>query len=279
MTNELQVPEHLRQAMTEAGATTSDVDSAVASSMSVPRISLRGRTFRFIQNGQEIKKQNESINVIILGVEPEAGRMVKTYYEAGYSPGSSAPPDCASHDGISPSPWVNKKQSKFCADCKWNQFGSATSPTGKPTKKCRDAKQLWVLDAVDPKGVEGVQYGMNVTVSSLKDFSDYGRKLKANNLTFAAVITKLTMADSEFPQITFEVAGFATAEQIKPLLALSAERPWKINMASAALPAPEPAVRLPGAADMSAVPPHVQAAMSTAPAEATKSVNDIVKNW
>lgn len=278
MSNELQnIPEHLRQAMKESGAVATDVDSAIASSMSVPRISLRGRTFRFVENGQEVKKKNESINVIILGIEPEAGLMVKTYYEQGYTPNASAPPDCASHDGISPSPWVNKKQAPLCQSCKWNQFGSATSPTGKPTKKCRDAKQLWVLDAEDPKGAAGIQYGLNASVSSLKALSEYGRKLKSHSLTFGAVITKLIMVDAEYPQLDFEVAGFVSAEMIKSTLALGVERPWKINMSAAALPPPETRVQLPATSQtMPEVPAHVQAAVS---AGTGKSVDDIVKGW
>lgn len=287
MSNELQVPDYLKGAGTQAA--TADLDSAALSSMSVPRISLRGRTFRFVENGEEVKKINESVDVIIIGVEPEAGRMIKTFYSKGYSPGASEPPDCASDDGLRPSPWVTNKQAEFCQTCKWNQFGSATSPTGKPTKKCRDAKRLWVMRADDPQLPKGTLYGLNVTVNSLKSFSELGRVLKGHNLPFSAVITKLTMADAEYPQLEFAVTGFVKQEHIETTLKLTQDRPWRLNIeAGRALAAPENTtsnLSLPGQ-----IPPHIaqatQAAQQAtggsapaAPAGAAKPVDDVLNSW
>lgn len=288
MSNELQVPDYLKNVSGGGG----DVAAAIASSISIPRLSVRGKVFRFIENGEEIKKVQGSVNVIILGVEPEAGRMIKTFYEKGYQPGNSDPPDCASHDGIRPSAWVTKKQNDLCQTCKWNQFGSATSPNGKPTKKCRDAKQLWILREDDPEGVAGVQYGLNVSVSSLKAFSEFGRKLQMNNLPFGAVITKLSLTDSEYPQLEFDVAGFVKQEDIQQTLKLTQERPWKAVALSLSLAAPADGgggstMALPGSTMV--VPAHVQAAVGvqdqatptqpTSPAASNTSVDDVMKNW
>jgi len=286
MSNELQVPEYLKGVQ---GGTNNDLNAAIASSISVPRLSLRGKVFRFVENGEEVKKVQGSVDVIILGVEPEAGRMIKTYYEKGYQPGNSDPPDCASHDGLRPSPWVNKPQSDLCQSCKWNQFGSATSPNGKPTKKCRDAKQLWVLRTDDPQGMDGVQYGLNVSVSSLKAFSEFGRKLQGHNLQFSMVIAKLTFADSEFPQLEFEVAGFVPEANIAKTMQLSQERPWKAVATSLALAAPAdshstPTMVLPG----QTIPPHVQAAQAAVASKPIQGevldavatpVDDLLKKW
>jgi len=276
MGNELNVPDYLKGQRTGS----SDTASAISASMSVPRLSLRGKVFRYIENGEEIKKQQLETTVVILGVEPEPGRMIKTYYEKGYTPGNTDPPDCASHDGIAPSPWVNKKQSDFCNICKWNQFGSATSPTGKPTKKCRDAKQLWLLRTDDPQGFEGVQYGLNVSVSSLKAFSDYGRKLEANGVGFPDVVTKLTFVDSEFPQLNFEVDSFVPKESIPITRQLNAARPWKM-LTSLSLAAPSDsgshsAVQLPG---MTTAPVVMTSPGSPPPADDGKSVDDVLNKW
>lgn len=285
MSNELQIPEYLKGL---APAASQDLNAAIASSISVPRLSLRGKVFRFIENGEEIKKSNTPVDVIILGVEPEAGRMIKTYYEKGYQPGNTDPPDCASHDGLRPSPWVNKPQAEFCQACKWNAFGSATSPNGKPTKKCRDAKQLWLLRTDDPQGLEGVQYGLNVSVSSLKAFSEYGRKLQANGLQFSMVITKLTFADSEFPQLEFEVAGFVSEAQIQATLKLTQSRPWRATAASLALAAPSdhgpatPTMVLPGQTippQNQAVPPGTPPQVEVLDKAANKPVDDLLKQW
>lgn len=278
MSNELQVPDYLKNLGSQS---TSDLQAAISSSISVPRLSLRGKVFRFVENGEEVKKVQGEVQVIILGVEPEAGRMVKTYYEKGYQPGNTDPPDCASHDGVRPSPWVNNKQSDFCATCKWNQFGSAISPTGKATKKCRDAKQLWLLRTDDPQGFDGVQYGCNVSVSSLKAFSEYGRKLAGHNLPFSAVITKLSFADTEFPQLEFEVAGFVPKEQIEKTLKLTNERPWKV-LTSLALAAPAdtgPAVQLPGSTMPQATSPVTAQVPATGAASVSNNPDDLLNKW
>jgi hypothetical protein len=73
MSNELQVPEYLKGVAPSAN---NDLNAAIASSISVPRLSLRGKVFRFVENGEEIKKSNTPIDVIILGVEPEATSLV-----------------------------------------------------------------------------------------------------------------------------------------------------------------------------------------------------------
>lgn len=287
MSNELQIPEHLRKAVDSSKVGMSDVDSAASSSISVPRVSLRGRTFRFVEGGEEVFKKNDDVEVIILGVEPEAGRMIKTFYENGYQPGSSAPPDCASHDGLAPSGWVSKPQAKTCASCPQNVFGSAKSNiTGKPTKRCRDSKQIWILRNGDPKGTSGTQYALNVPVTSLKAFSEFGRKLKSYNLPFSAVITKLIMVDAEYPQLDFDVAGFVTEADIAATLAMSEARPWRFMMpTAAALPMGDntggPAVALPGAGLN--VPDHIkqatQATAATPPAGDAKSTDSIINNW
>ena len=130
-----------------------DAASMASSSNSVPRISLRGREFRFVVNGEEVEKVRDSIETIILGVEPGPGLMIKTFYEKGYQSGAKEPPTCASDDGVAPSPWVTKKQAQTCNQCPKNAFGSATSPQGKPTKACRDSKRVWLVKANEEKPI------------------------------------------------------------------------------------------------------------------------------
>jgi hypothetical protein len=146
-----------------------------------------------------------------------------------------------------------------------------------------------VLRTDDPQGVEGVQYGLNVSVSSLKAFSEYGRKLQGHGLQFGMVITKLSFADSEFPQLEFEVSGFVPEAQIKKTLQLTQERPWKAVATSLALAAPSdaghsaPTMVLPG----QTIPPHIQAAMTTSTvpkvevldAAPKPAVDDILNKW
>jgi hypothetical protein len=169
---------------------------------------------------------------------------------------------------------VQSKQSDLCKTCKWNQFGSAVSPNGKATKKCRDSKRVW-LKLADSNVVNGqplklpelkerTLYGMNISVASLKAFSEHGRKLGALGQGPAVCVTKVKMLDTEFPQVDFEIAAWLDAVQAPLSLAMAAERPWKVfSNAGLALAAPEAAKpglpsALPGQQGAGLPPAHLQ---------------------
>lgn len=245
----MELPEHLRTGpMAEAAARAlQDAQSMAASSNSVPRISLRGREFRLVENGEEVAKFRDYLDVIIVGVEPEAGRMIKTWYSKGYTSGAKEPPTCMSEDGVRPAPWVQDKQSVTCASCPKNTFGSATSPSGKATKACRDGKRIWLKlaagnlvngkpfeECVKPFA-ERTLYGLNITVASLKSFSDHGRKLASLGQGPAVCVTRMTMADAEYPQVEFDIHAWLDADTAPQSLKLQMERPWRIQYASAGL--------------------------------------------
>lgn len=222
--------------------------SMASASNSVPRISLGGRQFKLIENGETIAKFNEKLDVIIAGVEPDAGRMIKTFYEKGYTPGAKEPPTCSSDDGIAPSPWVQNKVNPTCGNCPKNQFGSATSPTGKATKACRDSKRIWVKLAEGnlAVGADGKPYevgpfadrplyGVGITVASLKAFSEHGRMLIGMGQGPAVCVTRLIMADSDFPQLDFKLQAWLGVEEAPLSLELAEKKPWKVQYKNAGL--------------------------------------------
>ena len=215
---EMVVPDYLKGVQ---GQDPSSMASGVG--VSVPRISLKGRQFRFIIDGEVEKKTGDPIEVIMLGVEPEAG-MSKTWYEQGYQPGSTDPPDCSSWDGIRPDSWVNKQQSDLCANCKHMVWGSAKSMSGKKAKACKESKRIIVTRADD---LGGVAFIMNVTIASLKALSAYGQFLAKNNLPFSAITTRISFVDSDFPEVEFEFAGFLPETDGKAMMSRAEEKEWK----------------------------------------------------
>jgi hypothetical protein len=221
MTNEMVIPEHLKQfATAQANA---DVDSLASASISIPRISLRGRKFRLIEGGEEIKKPSEEVKVVILGVEPGPGLFMKAYYEKGYNSGDSEPPTCASSSGVHPDAWIQNPVAERCMTCPKNQFGSATSTNGKKSKACRDSKRLWVAMADD---VEGTVFALGIPVTSLKAVSEYGRQIAAFGLPLSSVITKITMVDTEFPQLEFAHDGFLDAVLAPIAIERASDKNW-----------------------------------------------------
>lgn len=221
-TNQVKLPDYLLELTDKV----EESIGLISSGVSVPRISIRGRQFRFVVDGEEVLKQTEPIHIIILGVEPDKG-MAKTFYASGYQPGSSDPPDCSSWDGVSPDSWVDRPQSDFCANCEKNIWGSATALSGKKAKACKESKRLMV---VDTKDVKGQVYIFNVTIASLKALSEYGKFLISNNIPMAAAITQIAFVDSEFPQVEFNFAGILNKDMGTLMLKRSNDKEWKADI-------------------------------------------------
>lgn len=222
MSNEVQVPDYLKQYM-DSGAVNNDTEAMTSVKTSVPRVSLKGKRFKFIE-GEEESKSAEKIEVVILAVEPSGGLMAKTFYKSGYNPADTAPPDCASSNGISPDPWIEHPESDRCVTCPKNMFGSAQSMSGKKAKACKDSKALWVAK---PDDIGGTVYGLKVPVTSLKNMAEYGRLLKADNVPLAAVITQLSMdQDNEYPLLEFNRLGYLNSEHGLKAIERSSSREW-----------------------------------------------------
>jgi hypothetical protein len=215
------MPDYMKQFMAQSGA---DTSALISSSISVPRLSYRGKRWRFIVDGEEEVVKELTVDVVIVGVEPDAGRFVKTYYKAAYNPGDSSPPDCSSSNGVGPDAWVSSPVAQRCNQCPNNVFGSAASRTGGKAKACHDSKRLWVVRPGDMD----IVYGLNVPIMTLKNLAEYGKYIARNNYPLALVITELGMDDeAEFPKLTFAFKGFVEEDYVKEAVDLNTTRPWR----------------------------------------------------
>jgi hypothetical protein len=286
MSNEIALPDYLRD-MIAGGEVKVDADSMISQGGSVPRISLKGRMFRFKRDGEELSKSNGPIHVIIVGVTPEASNQhSKTFYKNGYQPNSDDPPDCSSTDGVTPDSWISDPVHNNCAQCPQNAWGSAKSMSGKKAKACRDSKRAYVMDAKDLKEEgEPTVWLLNVTVSSLRAFSDYGKILKANSLPMAAVISTLSMADSEFPQLDFAFGGVLQEKQGRKCIDVSNAKAWIDSVPSGPAIEHKPdtpklsqtpvTVNEDGSIEASAAEAQAIAEQKSGP----KDVDDIINQW
>ena len=230
MANEIAIPDYLKKIVESNQHSSAALITSAGSA--APRISLKGRQFHFIKDGEELAKTPGPIKVVILGVQPENG-MAKTFYKDGYNPGDTSPPDCSSQDGIRPDAWVSTPISPNCASCANNKWGSATSLAGKKAKACKDSKRLIVTKASDP--AEGVPYVLNVTVASLKALSEYGKHLVANKVPLSSVITQVNMVDSDFPQVEFEYVEVLAEDKMIAALERADKKEWESEDQQAAL--------------------------------------------
>lgn len=228
----VEIPDYLKTAVVNQA----DSEALAGLSSKIPRISLKGRKFRLIVEGEEIVKPSDSLEVVILAVEPEKGRMVKTFYVNGYSSGDTEPPTCSSANGVAPDAWINEPINATCQTCPKNQFGSATSTKGKPSKACRDSKRLSVaIPETDPKfqgiglGMGGIVFNLGVPVTSLASLSEFGKTISKNGFPLPAVVAKLEMVDSEFPQIDFGFKGFLPQDEGMIAIERNVSRDWMAN--------------------------------------------------
>lgn len=219
----VEVPSYLKKLMGSSSQPPSDVDTMIAAKFNVPRISLRARKFRIIVNGEE-SVVGEEISLIILAVDPPGREMIKTFYESSYSPNENTPPSCTSSDGITPDAVSMNPKSANCYTCPNNVFGSATGLRGAKTKACKDSKRLWV---VKPDAIGGIVYGLNVPATSLKNLSSFGMEVKRNGFPSAAIVVRLSMTDSDYPQLLFSIAGFLDSKNFDLVQSRKTSNDWR----------------------------------------------------
>lgn len=234
MTNEVttggspQLPAFL-QAHLQQNKPSADVASLATAQNSTPRLSLRGKVFRFMNGQEEVKKSRDPVKVFIVGVEPGPGKFTKTFYKDPYAGNDSAgsPPDCSSADGVVPDPWIQAPVSPQCGNCPKNMFGSATSRRGKPSKACHDSKRLMIALDSDPMGT---LFLSQIPVTSLKPLASYGTELAGMGVETWMVVTELSMDDeAEFPELRFKHVGFIDESMMTDMKARAEKREWAQN--------------------------------------------------
>lgn len=197
-------------------ASADDLTSGVG--QGYPVISIKGKVFHLIKGEERtlITKPGEdepagSIEVIILRANPN---LSKVYYSTGYVEGSDSKPDCYSNDGKVPAADAEEAQSKTCATCPHNQWGSKITENGAKGKACSDSRRV----AIAMPGHLNEPMLLRVPAASLKTLAQFGDTLKKRGVpNYNVVITKIgfdyTVAH---PALTFKPVGFvdeATANE------------------------------------------------------------------
>lgn len=189
-----------------------------------PVVSIRGRAWRIVQNGEErlvtLPDSDDpapSIEVVILKANKG---LSKVYYAKAYEEGSDSAPDCFSHDGVEPDPSVENPQSARCQSCKQNAWGSKITPAGTKIKACSDSRRLAIVPAGD---LENPML-LRVPAASLAELAEYGRSLTRRGVPYHAVITKLGFdTQAAYPKLTFRPVRFVDEEQFSTVNATRGE--------------------------------------------------------
>lgn len=178
-----------------------------------PVISIKGKTFAIVRDGERTVIPNPkdpespatSIEVVIIKANKNIS---KVFYLKGYDKDSSEgqKPDCYSNDGIAPAADAQNPQSKKCATCPHNQWGSRVTDKGTSKgKACADAVRL----AVAPAGQLNDPMLLRVPPASIRALGEFGQTLAKRGVGYNMVVTKIAFdAEAESPKLTFKPIGF-----------------------------------------------------------------------
>lgn len=191
-----------------------------------PYLSIKGKNFTLIRgdertlltknvDGEEMPVN--SINVVLLKANKN---LSKIYYVDAYDEDESQgkKPDCFSNDGIAPDPSSESPQSKTCAACPHNAWGSKVSDAGKKLKSCQDARRVAVarVDQLnDPMLIR-------IPPATLKPLAEYGDMLKKRGVPMQAVVTKIKFdAEMATPKLEFKPMALLDEAQYNEAVEIS----------------------------------------------------------
>ena len=166
---------------------------------------VRGKDDRTVITNDEGDPRS-SIEVVIVKANPHIS---KIYYDKGYTDGSDAKPTCFSNDGIAPAADAESPQSKKCAICPHNQWGSKISENGSKIKACSDSRRIAVAPAGDLKDT----MLLRVPAASLKPLGEYGEMFARKGVPYQAAVTKMSFDPTQAsPKLMFKFDRFLDAD-------------------------------------------------------------------
>lgn len=177
-----------------------------------PVISIKGKAFTVVRDGDRKivpnPKDPDSPATYLDVILVKANRATsKVYYIKGYTEGGSdgQKPDCFSNDGVAPDPQSETPQSKACATCKNNVWGSKIGENGQKSKACQDSVRMAIATADNLKEA----YLLRVPPASIKALGEHGKVLKNRGVQYNMVVTRVGFeAEVATPKLTFKPIGF-----------------------------------------------------------------------
>jgi hypothetical protein len=210
------LPSHVR---TRTEGRNASILSGLGGGGGYPVISIKNKVFAVVKSGERTILKNPkdpdsaatSIEVVIVNANKG---LAKVFYIKDYDPESSEKqkPDCYSTDGVAPANDAQNAQSKKCATCMHNQYGSAKQGKGKA---CSDTKRL-AIAAVDQINEPML---LRIPPASLKTLGDYIKFLDNRDADFDQVVTKISF-EAESSKLAFKALGFLddkTARGVKEM--------------------------------------------------------------
>jgi len=177
------------------------------------RISFKGGVFRLMSSGKEVATIEERfLDVVLVAAAPKVNRI---FYASKYDGEASAPPDCWSADGETPSPDANNRQASSCASCQQNIAGS-----GNGNSRACSYQQRTAVVLANDMGGSVMQLTLAATSLFGKEESGnfplqaYARWLVAQDIDPAMVVTRMKFdTTAQYPKLFFKTLRYLTEDE------------------------------------------------------------------
>lgn len=206
------VPDYLRDV--GVSALTKSLLSNAGGGGGNKRISLRGKKFRLVVDGEELSTlKAESLDVVIVNATKDISR---TFYSKAYDPKADAvPPDCWSKDGVAPDATASAPQATKCDGCSQNIKGSGQGNS----RACRFSKRMAIALADDLSS--GV-YQLTLPSASIfgdgeknqMPFNKFVKYVGSQGYSIDTLVTTMSFdEDSDSPRVYFDAKRFLNKEE------------------------------------------------------------------
>ena len=198
---------------------------AMITSAGFPVISIKGKTFAIVKDGERKVLtrviDDEEIPVASLSMAiVRANSKSRVFYAKGYVEGDSdgSKPTCFSHDGVAPDGEAEMPQSNKCQLCQHAQWGTKMSAdgAGKGTACTVNTR----LAVVDPKTPDTV-FLLRVPAGSRTNFSDAVKLADSHGKDYNEVSMRISFdQEAPSPKLVFKPTGILTDEAFAKVQAL-----------------------------------------------------------
>lgn len=202
-----------------------NLDAMIASA-GFPVISIKGKTFAIVKDGErrvltrEIDDEQVPVASLTMAVV-RANARARVFYGKAYVEGDSegAKPTCFSHDGQTPDAQAETPQSNNCQLCPHAQWGTKVSADGlgKGTA-CTVNTRLAVTDPKNPE----VVYLLRVPAGSRTNFSDAVKLVDSHGKDYNEVQMRISFdQDAPSPKLVFKPTGILSDDTFAKIEMLS----------------------------------------------------------
>jgi len=185
--------------------------AAAGSTEGFKQLTIKSPSFYVSSNGMREEIGVDTLDIVILAANPNKS---KVYYADGFEDSGFVKPTCYSNDGAAPSDNADAPQSKKCAICPHNQWGSRITDKGGRGKLCSDSMRL----CVTPFDNVGEPMLLKVTSYALKTLGQYGAQLSKRGVDPKYVVTQLGFnSQGDYPSLTFKAIRFVEEDELKKI--------------------------------------------------------------